>query len=693
MQTDTTTTTETNWRLEPSTLSLYAEKLIIRMILRHDGLKSTFRPNYWDEDVALPLGLPEELQGEPDMQQIVRTLLEARWQEIRHKEEDETSFFTQAEKNIAFIAARLSFNETEIALFRLAVYLHDEKALRELCNNYNMRDFHRCYHFMADILDLPPKNVFHALKNKAKLYKYELIEERSRGCFNIRNYLEWGDALEFEQFMHEPLTEQSWLNTCANSSTPPSLQWDDFSHITFLRDSALRYLQHMRDSGQPGANILLYGKPGTGKSEFAALLAEKAAVHPYTVLSQDEDGDCIDGEARLVKFRVAQTLLAAQRSLLIFDEVEDVFASSAFQRSVAGSHKAWINDFLSNNPVPTIWISNDVSCMDRAAISRFDLVIEMPDLPREKKAHLLETASAGRLSADYIQHFSRQPQLLPAVIERGLKVASIVCDDNSDFGGQTLHIFNQTLQAQQHKTIGKLPAAKAAYSLQWVNCDSDLAAISAGLIARPQGRICCYGAPGTGKSAWAQWIAEQAGLPVSLCKGSDLLDKYVGGTEENIAAAFRRADTLGEALIIDEADSFLFARQGAERSWERSMVNEMLTQIEQFDGLLVITTNLMDELDPAVLRRFDLKLKFDWLTAGQAAALAAEHLSLLHLPPLDAAQQTRLQQFTSLAPGDFAAIARRHRFAPFVNAAEWLQTLMEECQLKAPHLQKRRIGF
>ena len=123
------------------------------------------------------------------------------------------------------------------------------------------------------------------------------------------------------------------------------------------------------------------------------------------------------------------------------------------------------------------------------------------------------------------------------------------------------------------------------------------------------------------------------------------------------------------------------------------MVNEMLTQIEQFDGLLVITTNLMDELDPAVLRRFDLKLKFDWLTAGQAAALAAEHLSLLHLPPLDAAQQTRLQQLTSLAPGDFAAIARRHRFAPFVNAAEWLQTLMEEYQLKAPHLQKRRIGF
>ena len=169
MQTDTTTTTATNWRLEPSSLSLYAEKLIIRIILQHDGLRKNFGQHSWDEDVALPLGLPEKLRDEPDMQQIVRTLLEARWQEIRHKEDDETSFFVQAEKNIDFITARLSFNETEIALFRLAVYLRGEKALREIFDRYNMRDFNRCNYFIADFLDLSPNNVFCALKQKAKL--------------------------------------------------------------------------------------------------------------------------------------------------------------------------------------------------------------------------------------------------------------------------------------------------------------------------------------------------------------------------------------------------------------------------------------------------------------------------------------------------------------------------------------------
>jgi hypothetical protein len=103
MQTDTTTAIETNWRLASSTLSLYAEKLIIRIILRHDGLKKNFGKHSWDNDVALPLGLPEEIRDEPDTRQIIRTLLEARWQEIRHKEDDETSFLSRPKKILTLL--------------------------------------------------------------------------------------------------------------------------------------------------------------------------------------------------------------------------------------------------------------------------------------------------------------------------------------------------------------------------------------------------------------------------------------------------------------------------------------------------------------------------------------------------------------------------------------------------------------
>ncbi|MBW6608203.1 ATP-binding protein, partial [Salmonella enterica subsp. enterica serovar Weltevreden] len=85
--------------------------------------------------------------------------------------------------------------------------------------------------------------------------------------------------------------------------------------------------------------------------------------------------------------------------------------------------------------------------------------------------------------------------------------------------------------------------------------------------------------------------------------------------------AFRKAQNDGAVLLIDEVDSFLQDRRGAQHNWEVSEVNEMLTQMESFSGVFVASTNLMEGLDQAALRRFDLKVKFDYLRADQAWAL------------------------------------------------------------------------
>ncbi|WP_164172055.1 AAA family ATPase, partial [Streptococcus pneumoniae] len=87
-----------------------------------------------------------------------------------------------------------------------------------------------------------------------------------------------------------------------------------------------------------------------------------------------------------------------------------------------------------------------------------------------------------------------------------------------------------------------------------------------------------------GKTAWAAWLAEQLDMPLLLKQGSDLLNCYVGRTEQNIAQAFEQAKADNALLVLDEVDTFLFSREGANRSWERSQVNEMLTQIERFEG-------------------------------------------------------------------------------------------------------------
>lgn len=94
--------------------------------------------------------------------------------------------------------------------------------------------------------------------------------------------------------------------------------------------------------------------------------------------------------------------------------------------------------------------------------------------------------------------------------------------------------------------------------------------------------------------------------PLHQKRASDLLSPLVGQAEKNIAAAFREAASAGAVLMVDEVDSFLQDRAKAQRPWEVTQVNEFLTQMEQFEGIFIASTNLMDGLDAAAMRRFGI---------------------------------------------------------------------------------------
>ena len=122
------------------------------------------------------------------------------------------------------------------------------------------------------------------------------------------------------------------------------------------------------------------------------------------------------------------------------------------------------------------------------------------------------------------------------------------------------------------------------------------------------------------------------------------------------------------------------------------MVNEMLTQMESFGGVFIASTNLMGSLDQAALRRFDLKVKFDYLRTGQAWELLERQCAALGLPAPELGLRVQLQKLTMLTPGDFAAVARRHRFAPIGSPAALVAALAAECAVKAGGNQVT-IGF
>ena len=166
---------------------------------------------------------------------------------------------------------------------------------------------------------------------------------------------------------------------------------------------------------------------------------------------------------------------------------------------------------------------------------------------------------------------------------------------------------------------------------------------------------------------------------------------WLGGTEKNFAAAFREAESEGAVLLIDEVDSFLQDRRQAQRIWEVTEVNEMLTCMESFPGLFVATTNLMDGLDQAALRRFDLKLHFGYLLPAQAENMLRRYCHLLSLPEPKTEDLATLRSLRSLTPGDFAVILRQSLFRRFAHASELVACLQADCAMKGT--ETRTIGF
>ena len=90
-----------------------------------------------------------------------------------------------------------------------------------------------------------------------------------------------------------------------------------------------------------------------------------------------------------------------------------------------------------------------------------------------------------------------------------------------------------------------------------MNPDTSLERLTEGLKRNPMGRVCLYGVPGSGKTAYAHYLADEIGKSLLVKRGSDLMSKYVGETEKNLAAMFKEAEADQAVLLLDEADGFL----------------------------------------------------------------------------------------------------------------------------------------
>lgn len=481
----------------------------------------------------------------------------------------------------------------------------------------------------------------------------------------------------------------------------------DFDHIRGTITVLKPLLTGALSVHAKGVNVLLHGPTGTGKTALVHALAAEIGARLLEVSVVDEDGDALERTGRIQALRLVGRLGASGgNALILFDEVEDYFGrgwrpdSWDGLRPDAGPGKGFTVDLLESVPAPTFWITNDLDGIDPAFRRRFDFVLELtppPPAVRERiAAHYL--APLGMDDPVLRSRLAAHDRLTPGLIARAAKTVALSPEASPT---ERTRMFEATLNGHL-EALGLTPLPQVSrsrlpYGLQYLTLATDPATLLDALRHRAEGRFLFYGPPGTGKSALARHLADALALPYLKQRASDLLSPYVGESEQAIRAMFRRARPQGAVLVLDECDSFLTSRAHARQSWEVSFVNELLTQMEDYTGVFVATTNRLDALDEAALRRFDVKLEFPPLLPEKAALLFAavlESEGCALSRPEHSDWQPRLARLDALTPGDFQAALRGLSLRALPLTPQTLfETLESECALKPSGRRSHPIGF
>ncbi len=654
---------------------------------------------------------------------------------------------TLVEKNIDALAGLLQLNKAERALLLYGTLARYQRDLRSILVEFKVNNAPEAYAAIAEVAGVKASEVGEALRAGSRLERIGMVEN----LISEHNITDLADLMKVSEklppvLMREYRDQAELMAVFTRPSSKSQLTVNDFSYVKEDADVLCRLIGNAVARKESGVNILLYGPPGTGKTELAKVVAQAANLELYEVEYADRDGNSLSGRDRYRSLQIAQVFLkGSAQAALLFDEVEDVFPpisneaaqmlARAEQVAAPGTGsvngKAWVNQILESNTVPTIWVTNRIEQIDPAFRRRFAYHLELKSPPPGAREGVVRKTLEGLAVSDtFVAKLTSRKGLTPAQIRTAVRFAGLVGvpDETLDplvttalttaepgkeatqgattaATAVTISPLEKLIERQLKNAdmaLGnraELPPARrmvTQYDLSMLNTESryEVPRIVEALKSRGHGALCFYGAPGTGKTALGEHIATALERPLIIKQASDLMSKFVGETEQQMAAMFREAEAEKAVLLLDEADSFLMDRRGAQRTYEVTEVNEMLQGMERYNGIFICTTNLLDRLDQAALRRFTFKIKFMPLTAQQREKMfVVEALggdASLMTPEI----QSKLALMDQLCPGDFAAVKRQ---AVILDSAleplEFIEQLQAEHRIKPEVRENRGIGF
>ena len=340
------------------------------------------------------------------------------------------------EQRLRSLGRELGLGRTDLAILEILLRYRVQPLVEDLVDSVfagggvgHRRPFHLKSPALASLLGMRASTVLGRVESDAPLVKSGLVSIDGDGDLELvdrlRRLARTGAGAGREA-----------CRLLFDRAPASDLEWADFEHVAEDRDQVERTLRGALDTGAAGVNILLYGPPGTGKTEFCRVLADRLGVALYSVGETDEDGHEPRRVERLQELRLAQGLLARSgRSLLLFDEMEDLLASPApflpLERSgSAGARgsKVFLNRLLEQNPAPTLWTSNSGERTCRTLLRRMMFAFELrpPRLRARARIWARQLAHHGiAAGAGEARALASEFEVTPGVVSEAVAAARL----------------------------------------------------------------------------------------------------------------------------------------------------------------------------------------------------------------------------------------------------------------------------
>lgn len=588
------------------------------------------------------------------------------------------------------IKSFFSLNDIQLRIILVSIIISESKMLQNYIRELDELERRKA---ISGMVDTSSKIVIDELLSLSKLKSLQILDNKNLVLKEIKEYIIGLD----ESFVTKIIKEDLETDNLYNIET--------FNVSDVSKNIILRLLKLDKP-----VKILLYGEPGSGKTEFAKSIIKASGNSIATPIFPNE----CNQEERFYRCSMAEYVSHKKGRVALIDECDDIISTDYSFRKKSGIDKECINSIFDQMEGKSIWITNSINFIDKSILRRFTYSVEFNGLSRNQKItslkELLNSSGIPRaINAEDLYNRLQKYSLPTAGILSAVNLAYIAAQ--APQSGELLEIIDDIAKAQSTLLNGSVPKnvrrykpdthfdpsiinmdipyEKLIYVLK--SYDNKLKEKSANC---PMNLI-FEGVSGSGKTELAKHIAQVLDKKIILKNMSDLQSAFVGETEKNIANAFNDAEREDAILVIDEADSLFVDRQSSVRSWEVSQTNEILIQMENYRGIFICSTNIIESIDSAAMRRFQKKITFTYLNLEARKKLFKSYF-LNPENEMSAETIKELEGLNNLTAGDFKNVYQQIQFDDNIQYEErdFIEMLKRELKFKKDLSPKKgKIGF